>query len=144
MKKWIWLILLLTISCAYKTHIETPHNKVSSHTVQTEAMSWWNSLKSEDLNYFKRISLGEVVVYLCGSRVKMKIEFEKKWPDLFPYNMTEIFAITVPNHIGQIEVWMPVKIIKGKVIIHKWAAGHELARVLWVYNDSVIERAEKY
>jgi len=109
---------------------------------------WWHSIQTEDPHYYQEIDLGRVIVHLCGSRAKLWAEYNVRYPHE-PMNIitSDAYMFTcspdrrfpgAPAH-----VWMVVKVRGGKVLLHKWGAGHELVRVLSCFADD-LENADRY
>jgi len=83
------------------------------------------------------------VVHLAGSRKKLAEVHNNRYPKT-PYNpngntyMFTGYGGTFPAHM-----WIVVKKRKGKILLHKWAIGHELIHVLRIFS-SALEDAYHY
>jgi len=98
--------------------------------------SWWRSLDNEDPGFFAEYDLGELIIHLCGSRWKLAEVYNERYPDVEPYTPdTTTYMFTAGGPTPPVHVWLVVKVVGGEVILHKWAAGHELKRVIdWYMN----------
>jgi len=107
---------------------------------------WWWSLPNEDPSYYQEISLGAVLVHLCGSSETLKAEYDCRYPDT-PYDPNKAYMFTcgpeTPSIDSPLHAWLIVKIVDDKVILHKWAIGHELVWILTSFSDE-IQRADRY
>jgi len=108
---------------------------------------WWTSIRTEDPHYYEEIDLGRVIVHLCGSRATLWAEYNTRYPDQPMDLASTVYMFTcspkqrfpgAPAH-----VWMVVKTRSGKILLHKWAAGHELIRVLSCFSNTLL-RADQY
>jgi len=109
---------------------------------------WWLSVTNEDPHYYNEIDLGKVIVHLCGSRAKLWVEYNVRYPHA-PMNLIDsdayMFTCSPDRRFAgaPAHVWMVVKVRGGKVLLHKWAAGHELVRTLSCF-DGALENASEY
>lgn len=108
---------------------------------------WWWSIPNEDPAYYQEIHLGNVIIHLCGSTETLKEEHDYRYPDDIPYDPNGAYMFTCgpkpPSVDLPAHVWLVVKIVNDKVILHKWAIGHELVWVLTLFSDE-IQRADQY
>ena len=99
---------------------------------------WWSQIKNENPNYYTQIHICNITIHFCGSRQKMEEKFGHK-----VNKNTFMFTSSTSNPNAPINIWLQVKIKNGKVILHKWAVGHELIRLLSLFSDD-LEKADKY
>jgi hypothetical protein len=163
----ISFISLIFLSCHsneiyQETYLSKPSNESSSEnplpsppphepddllrTAINAADIWWWSTPNEDPAYYQEIHLGIVVIHLCGSTETLKEIYDYRYPDT-PYDPNKAYMFTCgsenPSVDWPIHVWLIVKIVNGKVMLHKWAIGHELVWVLTLLSDEIM-RANQY
>ena len=112
------------------------------HVIEV-ADSWWMSIENENPNYYEEIDLGKVVFHLCGSREKLAEVYNGKYPDN-PFDLnSNVYMFVAYGKTPPAHVWLVVKVRDGKVILHKWAAGHETVRLLSCFTDT-LTNADEY
>lgn len=115
---------------------EAKQPKPSAVNVISEAERWWNSIENEEPDYYHEVDLGHVIVHMCGSKDRMeKALGHKMYPGT---SMFTSYGGKLPAH-----VWLQVKIVKGEVVMHKWATGHEMIRLLNLFVPNM-RNADKY
>jgi len=125
------LVFLAGTSCAH-------YSPTIEQVIQTSD-NWWRGIRTENPNYYKVIKLCNINIHLCGSRAKLWVEYNKLYPDT-PFDLssnTYMFTSYSPRR-NLVEMWLVVKVINGKVILHKWAAGHEFVRLLSIKLDELL------
>ncbi len=112
------------------------------HVIEV-ADSWWMSIENENPNYYEEIDLGKVVFHLCGSREKLAEVYNGRYPDN-PFDLnSNVYMFVAYGKTPPAHVWLVVKVRNGKVILHKWAAGHETVRLLSCFTDT-LTNADNY
>ncbi len=112
------------------------------HVIEV-ADSWWMSIENENPNYYEEIDLGKVVFHLCGSREKLAEVYNGRYPDT-PFDLnSNVYMFVAYGNNRPAHVWLVVKVRNGKVILHKWAAGHETVRLLSCFTDT-LTNADNY
>ena len=129
-------LFLFLSSCAHKAPTIPDVIKTTDN--------WWMSIRTENPHYYKVIKLCNINIHLCGSRAKLWFEYNKLYPNT-PFDLssnTYMFTLHDPRR-NLIEIWLVGKVINDKVILHKWAAGHELVRLLSLFSEH-LQEASKY
>lgn len=141
MKKPILTLIILIILCSLGC-ITTKTRPPSIERVIKAGDEWWFHKKTEDPHFYKEIDLGRAVIHLCGSRARLWVEYNKRYPDT-PFDLSSnVYMFTTdgwPAHI-----WLIVKIEDGEIILHKWATGHEIVRLLTAITPYNFKNADKY
>ena len=103
---------------------------------------WWKSFRTENANYYQEVDLDKMIFHLCGSRARLAMEYNERYPET-PFNLqSNVYMFTssgIPIH-----VWLIVKIRDGKIILHKHAVGHEIVRVLEFLTNLPLMKANDY
>jgi len=134
MRKLILIIIFVSLIGSSCTHYSSTIEQV----IQTSD-NWWLSIRTEDPHYYKVVKLCNINIYLCGSRPKLWFEYNKLYPNT-PFDLssnTYMFTSYNPNR-NFIEMWLVVKVINNKVILHKWATGHEFVRLLSIQLEDLL------
>ena len=101
------------------------------------ADKWWISIENENPNYYEEIDLGKVLFHLCGSREKLAEVYNGRYPDT-PFDLnSNVYMFVAYGKTPPAHVWLVVKVRDGKVVLHKWAAGHETVRLLSCFTDTL-------
>lgn len=137
MKKFLIVLVCLFsfLSCAYKS-LTLP---TTIDTIIEISDRWWKSVQNENPHYYRVIDLGSIIFHLCSSRAKLWVEYNKLYPDN-PFDLqsnTYMFTTHDP-HLSSTHMWLIVKVKNDKVILHKWAIGHELIRLLSCYTNDLL------
>ncbi len=140
-------IIILYIASLFLLNVILPSCAIHSQAVSTKKAiricdDWWAGIKNENPNFYQVISINKnLVVHLCGSRTKIFVEFHKIHPDQSLINLltsnTYMFTIHYPR-LKITHIWLVVKIVDKKIILHKWATGHEFIRLLSLYSDNFL------
>ena len=108
------------------------------HVIEV-ADNWWMSIENENPNYYEEIDLGKVVFHLCGSREKLAEVYNGKYPDN-PFDLnSNVYMFVAYGNNRPAHVWLVVKVRNGKVILHKWATGHETIRLLSCFTNTLTD-----
>lgn len=98
---------------------------------------WWMSIENENPAYYEEIDLGKVIFHLCGSRKKLAEVYNERYPDN-PFDLrSNVYMFTDYGKTPPVHVWLVVKVRDGKVILHKWATGHEAIRLLSCFTNTL-------
>lgn len=124
-------ILLLMVGC---TSTVSPKPITTMDAIRT-SNGWWMGIKNENPNYYEEIDFLTIVIHLCGSRAKLWVEYNKRYPGT-PFDLqSSTYMFTQSGN--PIHIWLVVKVRDSRIVLHKWATGHELIRALTCYARDI-------
>jgi len=132
-----YLLLVLLFISIYVGHSKPGFPIEPIRYVIEVVDKWWMSIENENPQYYEEIDLGKVVFHLCGSREKLAEVYNGRYPDT-PFDLhSNVYMFVAHGNTPPAHVWLVAKIRDGKVLLHKWATGHETVRVLSFFTDTL-------
>ena len=84
-----------------------------------------------------QLDTGHIIFHLCGSRWKLAQVYNTLYPES-PYDPRGlVYMFSAGGSEPPYHIWLVVKIINGKIIVHPWALGHEMIHILKIYLSDI-------